>query len=591
MSVVPSSGRSTDDHAVALGALGDGVAKLEVRRIKNRAAAASSRRRHRETFQALEARVAELETENAGLWRSMHMMQRTSPDCFAALISAIELLRTSIEDQEPELILAELSGHLALLLSIPHNTDPPTETRFNSNPSFLGESRPYEHDTIDPSLLEGAFSEFSHPQVQHRRVPRGMVRTASNSCSSDSLPASGRNRGVIPVSMLDTYPEGDLAGEAPTRFEFDAAENQPFIPGSADLDTLVPNLQLHAYHLQLPAQTTTDFPSVEHPAADPKVSLLSSPAGKTSTAPDTLSISDTYAPDDLAFEAFMTFEFEAAENQARIQAGPELDTLRTQTTGRIEHFAPSVTEDVLTGEAPSRFEVEAAQNQPLGMMSPTLPKSSALATQLPGPMYQRFLDGYPEFNDAITFNSDKMIVRSKGCFACAGQHPCVELKSTRRARACLTCAVKHVTCGLTAGEETFHPDTDFFIETHNYPLTASSSVPAPSNLSPHPSVPRLTPYDNMQPSIKSTAGDTLYNHVSGDGTPLPSSQNPPSLDATQRMASPILKRKRLLIDCVLVPKLADHLLGAKQGGPSPRKKVRRYLPRGLLSKEQAGLQR
>jgi hypothetical protein len=132
---------------------------------------------------------------------------------------------------------------------------------------------------------------------------------------------------------------------------------------------------------------------------------------------------------------------------------------------------------------------------------------------------------------------------------------------------------------------------DFFIETHNYPLTASSSVPAPSNVSPHPSVPRLTPYDNMQPSIKSTAGDTLYNHVSGDGAPLPSSQNPPSLDATQRIASPILKRKRLLIDCVLVPKLADHLLGAKQGGPSPRKKVRRYLPRGLLSKEQAGLQR
>jgi hypothetical protein len=58
------------------------------------------------------SRVAELETENAGLRRSMHMMQRTSPDCFAALISAIELLRTSIEDQEPELILAELSGHL-----------------------------------------------------------------------------------------------------------------------------------------------------------------------------------------------------------------------------------------------------------------------------------------------------------------------------------------------------------------------------------------------------------------------------------------------------------------------------------------------
>jgi hypothetical protein len=240
--------------------------------------------------------------------------------------------------------------------------------------------------------------------------------------------------------MLDTYPEGDLAGEAPTRFEFDAAENQPFIPGSADLDTLVPNLQLHAYHLQLPAQTTTDFPSVEHPAADPKVSLLSSPAGKTSTAPDTLSISDTYAPDDLAFEAFMTFEFEAAENQARIQAGPELDMvpdlqlypestyrlqLRTQTTtGRIEHFAPSVTEGVLTGEAPSRFEVEAAQNQPLGMMSPTFPKSSAPATQLPGPMYQRFLDGYPEFNDAITFNSDKMIVRSKVCTLCSFTDRC-----------------------------------------------------------------------------------------------------------------------------------------------------------------------
>ncbi|KAJ7816164.1 hypothetical protein B0H14DRAFT_3475563 [Mycena olivaceomarginata] len=89
----------------------------------------------------------------------------------------------------------------------------------------------------------------------------------------------------------------------------------------------------------------------------------------------------------------MTFEFEAAENQARIQAGPELDMLRTQTTtGRIEHFAadpkisrlsrlsslaaetapdtPSVTEGVLTGEAPTRFEVDASQNQPLGMMSP-----------------------------------------------------------------------------------------------------------------------------------------------------------------------------------------------------------------------------
>jgi hypothetical protein len=57
MSVVPSSGRSTDDHAVALGALEDGAAKLEARRIKNRAAAASSRRRHKETFQALEALV------------------------------------------------------------------------------------------------------------------------------------------------------------------------------------------------------------------------------------------------------------------------------------------------------------------------------------------------------------------------------------------------------------------------------------------------------------------------------------------------------------------------------------------------------
>ncbi|KAJ7836127.1 hypothetical protein B0H14DRAFT_3705461 [Mycena olivaceomarginata] len=38
---------------------------------------------------------------------------------------------------------------------------------------------------------------------------------------------------------------------------------------------------------------------------------------------------------------------------------------------------------------------------------------------------------------------------------------------------------------------------------HLYSLDPSSSVPAPSSVSPHHSVPRLTPYDHMQPSIKS----------------------------------------------------------------------------------------
>jgi hypothetical protein len=55
----------------------------------------------------------------------------------------------------------------------------------------------------------------------------------------------------------------------------------------------------------------------------------------------------------------------------------------------------------------------------------------------------------------------------RGCSACAGRHPCVELQSTRRARACLTCASKHVTCHLTTGEAMFHPDTG---DTFSFPF-------------------------------------------------------------------------------------------------------------------------
>jgi hypothetical protein len=68
-------------------------------------------------------------------------------------------------------------------------------TRGHSDLSLLRDSGSYGHGAIDPSLLEGALSELSHPRakmaahpvicvsgrkrVQHRRVPRGMVRWES----------------------------------------------------------------------------------------------------------------------------------------------------------------------------------------------------------------------------------------------------------------------------------------------------------------------------------------------------------------------------------------------------------------------------
>ncbi|KAJ7836088.1 hypothetical protein B0H13DRAFT_2678232 [Mycena leptocephala] len=527
-----------DAHAAAARAQED---KRAARRDRNRAAAASSRERHKKQFQAMQARVAQLEVENARLQHSIHMMQ---PESFAALISGIGLLRTmlrTIEEREHQPISAELSGlsaPLFSLLSLPYNSDPTPETtpetRGHPSPGVDGHDG---YGAIDPSLLDGPLSEHNHPQVkiaaqpvirvsgqklvQRRRVPPGMVRTASNSCSSYLRPTSepdqaereleGSRDGDLIASMLNTYTE-------PTRFEVDAAENQPSILEHAYLDTLEPNLQLQSessYRLHLSAQATTDSPSIEPPTADS--TLLQSPTWET-------------AP-------------------------------------------PSMTEGVITA-------VDAAQNQPDGMTS-TLTKSSSSGsgTQLPGPMYHQFLDGYPEFNAAITSNSDKVIVRSKGCSACAGRHPCVELQSIRRARACLTCASKHVTCHLTAGEAMFHPDTDAFIATHNYPLIPGSdeemavSSPensfrdsAPSNirvfsLDPNSSAPAPSGVSPFRPSVY----DSPQILAPLDATQITSHPNLPTtfesqmsqIDNYNPIAWTAPGRKRLVMDCVLVPKPYD----------------------------------
>ncbi|KAJ7788047.1 hypothetical protein B0H14DRAFT_2950503 [Mycena olivaceomarginata] len=512
-----------DAHAAAARAQED---KRAARRDRNRAAAASSRERHKKQFQAMQARVAQLEVENARLQHSIHMMQ---PESFAALISGIELLRTmlrTIEEREHQ----------------PSSADPGVDGHDG-------------HGAIDPSLLDGPLSERNHPQVkiaaqpvirvsgqklvQRRRVPPGMVRTASNSCSSYLRPTSepdqaereleGSRDGDLIASMLYTYTE-------PTRFEVDAAENQQSILEHAYLDTLEPNLQLQSessYHLHFSAQATTDSPSIEPPTAD-----------------STLSQSPTW---------------EAAPNM------------------------PSMTEGVITDEVPTGLAVDAAQNQPVGMTS-TLTKSSSSGsgTQLPGPMYHQFLDGYPEFNAAITSNSDKVIVRSKvsmqltslrGCSACAGRHPCVELQSTRRARACLTCASKHVTCHLTTGEAMFHPDTDAFIATHNYPLIPGSdeemavSSPensfcdsAPSNirvfsLDPNSSAPAPSGVSPFRPSVL----DSPQILAPLDATQITSHPNLPKtfesqmsqIDNYNPIAWTAPGRKRLVMDCVLVPKPYD----------------------------------
>ncbi|KAJ7939637.1 hypothetical protein B0H13DRAFT_2300323 [Mycena leptocephala] len=76
-----------DAHAAAARPQED---KREVRRDRNRAAAASSRERHKKQFQAMQARVAQLEVQNARLQHSIHMMQ---PESFAALISGIDSTR------------------------------------------------------------------------------------------------------------------------------------------------------------------------------------------------------------------------------------------------------------------------------------------------------------------------------------------------------------------------------------------------------------------------------------------------------------------------------------------------------------------
>ncbi|KAJ7877561.1 hypothetical protein B0H14DRAFT_2712665, partial [Mycena olivaceomarginata] len=248
------------DHVVGVEAPEDDsqfrpiMSKAEVRRIKNRAAAASSRRRRREEFHALE------EWKTAGL---RYGLQCASPDGLALLMSEIDLLRaklraTTVQEGEP-------------------NAD-----EFSRLPPSLVDTRPYWDGTIDPSLLGGANSELNYPAVNtsaylvptrgnRRRVPRGMVRTTSNSCSAQSS--------VIPF-IPAPHDAGDVIAPA-------VSENHPTI---LDSDVLIPNSPHSLDQASLLTRTHTmsavSAPSLSTPnIASPSASmhLVSHPTASSPT--------------------------------------------------------------------------------------------------------------------------------------------------------------------------------------------------------------------------------------------------------------------------------------------------------------------
>ncbi|KAJ7806487.1 hypothetical protein B0H14DRAFT_2610439 [Mycena olivaceomarginata] len=166
-------------------------------------------------------------------------------------------------------------------------------------------------------------------------TPQGGVRRPDTPDRAEREVHGSRDVAVV-ASILNTHTEGDIAGgpptdmpyvtedvitdEVPTLLEVGAVQNQSFIPESADFDTLVPNSQLYAesiYRLQLrvelPAQTATDSPSIERPTAD----LMAE------AAPDMPSITEGVITDD----APTRFEVDTAENQSFVLGSADLDTL------------------------------------------------------------------------------------------------------------------------------------------------------------------------------------------------------------------------------------------------------------------------
>ncbi|KAJ7829712.1 hypothetical protein B0H13DRAFT_2434948 [Mycena leptocephala] len=277
-----SSSRTSLDHVVGVEAPEDDSQYrpiAEVRRIKNRAAAASSRRRRKEEFHALEDRVAQLEMENAGL---RYGLQCASPEGLALLMSEIDLLRaklqaTTVQEREPTADeFSRFPVSLPSLLSPPATDPAPLETQ----PSIV-DSRPYWDGAIDPSLLGGAISELDYPAVNtlvptrgnRRRVPRGMVRMTSNSCSAQSP--------LIPF-IPAPHDAGDVIAPA-------VSENHPTI---LDSELLIPNsphpldqasLLTRTHTMSAASAASLSTPNIASPSAS--MHLVSHP---TASSPTTL---------------------------------------------------------------------------------------------------------------------------------------------------------------------------------------------------------------------------------------------------------------------------------------------------------------
>ncbi|KAJ7908535.1 hypothetical protein B0H13DRAFT_2016430 [Mycena leptocephala] len=286
-----SSSRTSVDHVVGVEAPEDDsqyrpimskAEQAEVRRIKNRAAAASSRRRRKEEFHALEDRVAQLEMENAGL---RYGLQCALPEGLALLMSEIDLLRaklraTTVQEREPTADeFSRFPVSLPSLLSPPATDPAPLETQ----PSLV-DSRPYWDGAIDPSLLGGAISELDYPAVNtsaylvptrgnRRRVPRGMVRMTSNSCSAQSP--------LIPF-IPAPHDAGDVIAPA-------VSENHPTI---LDSEVLIPNsphpldqasLLTRTHTMSAASAPSLSTPNIASPSAS--MHLVSHP---TASSPSTL---------------------------------------------------------------------------------------------------------------------------------------------------------------------------------------------------------------------------------------------------------------------------------------------------------------